>query len=535
MVTGKGKTTLVLLLASASVLSACSGDGAGQTPTAKADEKINRTGMPIVKEPIKVKAFAGRFLADNWNNLMLWKEYEKMTNIQVDWETVQKDVLPEKRNLLLASGDYPDLLYGAAIPRSDILKYGQEGVFLPLNDLIDEYAPNFKKMMDQYPVIRKGITMADGNIYSFPTIYDPEFKSVLTSTMWMKKEWLDKLGLKEPTTTEEFYTVLKAIKEQDPNGNGKPDEIPLGSQGIKGVLNKLSGSFGLFNHGAANGFIDQDPASGKLRFVATDPQYKEMLVYLNRLYKEGLIDKEVFSIKTNEFIARASSGVYGFLNSNNPSAIYSQEGYIGMPVLKGPKGDQKNNLVNPPLGNIGMFLLTKTNKNPEAMVRWMDYFYSDEGTRMFFMGFKDVTYKELPNGDLEYTDEILKNPKGLSLDQTVSQYLVWPGGYYPGFVRQKYFKGAEGRQTSVENAKKAEPYTIKDVWPVFNFTLDEEERLLDVKNDIDTYVDEMRDKFISGAEPIEKWDAYVQTINKMGLDRYMKVYQAAFERYQKEQ
>lgn len=152
---------------------------------------------------------------------------------------------------------------------------------------------------------------------------------------------------------------------------------------------------------------------------------------------------------------------------------------------------------------------------------------------MFFMGWKDLTYKELPNGELEYTDEIVKNPKGLNLDQAVSQYLIWPGGYYAGIVKHKFFKGAEGRPTSIDNAKKAEPYTIKEVWPAFNFTPAEQDELTNLAKDIETYVTEMRDKFASGAAPLADWDKYVSTLNKMGLDRYMKIYQAAYDRYKK--
>lgn len=329
---------------------------------------INVSGMPIAKEKINLTGFAGKFFASaDWSNLKLWQEYEKMTNVHIDWETVQVETLAEKRNIILASGDYPDLFYASAFPKSDLIKYGSEGIFIKLNDLIDKYAPNFKKLMEQNPAIAKGVTMPDGNIYGFPTIFDPEFKSVLTSTPWMKKEWLDKLGLQEPKTLDEFYTVLKAIKEKDPNGNGKADEIPYGAIGIGGMINFISGSFGLNNHGTGNAYVDLDPKTNNLRFVPTAPRYKEVLEYVSKLYKDGLLDKEIFSIKQPEFYARASTGVYGFTSSVNPVAIFNQEGYIGTPVLKGPYGDQMNTAVRPPLGNIGQLVITdkkKTRKRP---------------------------------------------------------------------------------------------------------------------------------------------------------------------------
>jgi putative aldouronate transport system substrate-binding protein len=163
----------------------------------------------------------------------------------------------------------------------------------------------------------------------------------------------------------------------------------------------------------------------------------------------------------------------------------------------------------------------------------MDYFYSDEGIRMFFMGWKDETYKEDAEGNVDYVDEIKNNPDGLNLDQAVGQYLIWPGGYYPGFVTQKYFKGAEGLPTSVENAQKAEPYVIPQdkVWPPFNFTADEQSELTGIQTDIHTYVDEMRDKFIAGNESFDNWDQYVANLQKMGSERYLAIYQSAADRY----
>jgi len=538
---------LLVLTLMVSLFAGCSGGGdtAENKDTAKgmttdtptASDNATKEGFPIVKDKITIKGFGSKLydFAD-WNTLKLWQEYEKMTNIHIDWTVASQSNLKEKRNIVLGGGDLPDMFFAAAIPRADLIKYGEEGAFLKLNDYIDQYAPNFKAIMEKYPLVRKAITMPDGSIYGMPTIYDPEFKSLFYGTPWMKKEWLDNLSLQEPTTLDDFYNVLKAIKEKDPNKNGKADEIGWGSgYGADGLINFLKGSFGLGTHGSTHPYVDTDPNGGSLRFIPTDTRYKEMLEYAHKLYKDGLLDSELFTLngKDTEFTSKASTGVYGFLDSVDPTAVFNQEGYIGTPVLEGPHGDRINTMLGSPVGGLGMFVLTANNKNPAEMVRWMDYFYSDEGAKMFFLGWKDVTYKEMPNGEFEYTDEITKNPKGLTLDQAISQYLMWPGGYYPGIVKQKFFKGAEGRPTSVDNAKKAEPFTIKidDVWPSFNYTAEETEELTTIANDITTYVGEMRDKFIIGDESFDKWDEYVSTIQKMNLDRYMEIYKQAYDRY----
>lgn len=531
---------LLTCMLSVSLAVGCSSKGSGGTaqsdPSSEGKSAINETGFPIVDDKMTVTGFAGKFFANaDWNNIRLWQEYEKMTNIQVQWDTVHKDNLAEKRNLLLAGGDYPEMFYASAFPRTDLLKYGKQGAFIPLNDLIDQHAPNFKALMEKYPVIEKGITMPDGNIYGLPTIYDPEFRSVLYGTPWVKSEWLTKLGLQEPQTLDEFYDMLKAFKEKDPNGNGQKDEYAWGGVGTAGIVNYLRGSFGLNYHGTSNINVDTDPASGKVRFIPTDPRYKELLQFVNKLYKDGLLEQDIMSVKSTEVDAKGVEGLLGVVDNVDPVAIYNQEGYVGLPVLKGPQGDQMFSATGSPLGNIGMFVLTDKAKNPAALIRWMDYFYSDEGIRMFFMGWKDETYKEDAEGNVDYVDDIKNNPEGLNLDQAVGQYLIWPGGYYPGFVTQKYFKGAEGLPTSVENAKKAEPYVIPQdkVWPPFNFTADEQSELTGIQTDIHTYVDEMRDKFIAGNESFDNWDQYVANLQKMGSERYLAIYQSAADRYTK--
>lgn len=531
---------LLACLVSVALLAGCSSGKSGDAGGGKAKDadeaQVNQTGFPIVNESITVKGFAAKFFANaDWNNIRLWKDYEQKTNIRVQWETVHTETLKEKRNLLLAGNDYPEMFYASAFSRSDLLKYGKQGAFIPLNDLIDKYAPNFKAVMEKYPIIAKGITMPDGNIYGLPTIYDPEFKSVLYGTPWVKQEWLDKLGLKQPETLDDFYAMLKAFKEKDPNGNGQKDEIAWGAVGTAGIVNYLRGSFGLNNHGTSNINVDTDPETGKIRFIPTDERYKELLQFVNKLYKDGLLEQDIVSVKSTEVDAKGMQGLLGVSDSVDPVAIYNQKGYVGLSVLKGPHGDRQYNAYGSPLGNIGMFVLTDKAKHPEAMMRWMDYFYTDEGIKLFFMGWKDETYTEDANGNVDYTDEIKNNPKGLNLDQAVGQYLIWPGGYYPGFVKQKFFKGAEGLPTSVENAKKAEPYVLPQdqVWPPFNFTQEEQSELTTIQTDIETYVNEMRDKFITGNESFDNWDQYVAALKKMGVDRYVAIYQSASERYAK--
>ncbi|AJK90141.1 MULTISPECIES: extracellular solute-binding protein [Lysinibacillus] len=522
------------LMLATSLLGACSDDKATGGVKSENIDNLNATDMPITKEKIEVDGFAAKFFASqDWNQLMLWEEYEKMSNIHMNWTTVQTEVLADKKNLLLASGNYPEIFFASAFSKTDLIKYGQQGVFLPLNEYIDQYAPNFKKLLEEYPSVEQGVTMADGNIYGFPTIYDPKFSSLRVGAPWINQEWLDHLGLPSPESTDDLYKVLKAFKENDPNGNGLQDEQGWGTgYGVNQIINYLRGSFGLNKQGTMNLNLDFKEGTEEFRFVPTTDEYKQLLEYLNKLYKEGLINKDVFTTEPQKFAAEAAKGTFGMLSEVDPKELFKLDGYTGAQVVKGPNGDRQYTAMSNGLGNLGMFVVTDKAKNPEAMVRWIDHLYGDEGAKMFFMGFEGVTYEENEDGTIQYIDNITNNPDGKNLDQAISDYLTWPGGYYPGIVTQKYFQGAEAKENSLNNAKQVMPYALKDedIIPGLNFTVEENDRVSAVLTDIQTYVNEMTASFITGKESFDKWNDYKNTIEKMGLQDYMEVAQGAYDR-----
>src|SRR5699024_9463161 len=158
-------------------------------------------------------------------------------------KTIPFGDISEKRTVELSSGDYPDAFYNAFIPIKDVYKYGQQGVFIELNELIEEDAPNLQAIFDEHPDSKRDITYPDGNIYSLPLFMDPENPNIrIAEHFWIREDWLEALDMDMPETTEEFYQYLKAVKEDDPNGNGEHDEIPFGGNGIGGLVNQLKGA-----------------------------------------------------------------------------------------------------------------------------------------------------------------------------------------------------------------------------------------------------------------------------------------------------
>ena len=528
---------ILLLTISLFFMVACSEDeevDAGGSEEAL--ENVNETGMPIVEEPITIEVFSGKAAstAKDWNDVPILNEYADMTNIDMEWNQVAVDGLAEKRNLTLASEDLPDLFYGAYIPNADLYKYGKQDVFIPLNDLIDDYAPNIKAYLDEYPEVKQGITFPDGNIYAIPRLRDPDSPtSLMDDKPWINKEILDEVGMDNPETTDEFYEYLKAAKELTVN---EGDVIPFSSVSMDRLYHWISGAFGVSNKGILQQLVDEDPDSGEMRFYPIADDYKQMLEYMNKLYTEGLIEENIYSIEVDQFIANGIEGKYAAMNFFNPIDYFGEEvgsQFIPGNALEGPNGDKLFTAVLSPVNSLGHFSITNVNENPEATLRWIDYFWSDEGAKMFFMGLEGETYEETDDGP-ELMEVITDNPDELTIQEALAKYIINPGGGHPVIDNPKYSTAPEFQPEDIENAEQNEPYLVEDPWPLFFYTDEEQTKLESLSADLSKYVSEMEAQFVTGEIAFSEWDTYVETIEKMGLDEYMEIQQAALKRLEED-
>lgn len=496
-------------------------------------QEVNPEGMPIVDETLQVDYFVGKGAMNaphDWNDIFIWNTYEDMTNIDINWaQQVSTDALEEQKNLALVSGNIPDVFYLSSFSNSDIFRYGQQDIFIPLNDLIEEYAPNLNALMEADPTIKKAITFPDGNIYSMPSIIDEDFISVrIASRPWINSEILEELNMEIPETTEEFYNFLVAVKENN------PDVIPYGGTSMNELFQYLAGSYGLMNRGVRNGAVDYDEENDSIRFFPVTEEYKELLQFVNKLYTEGLIDESIFTIEWGQFLANAGEDQYASYVFYDPSELFGDEvgvKYGSMSALEGPHGDQLYIKVAPSVNTIGNFLLTSEHPNPAASVRWMDYFYSDEGAQFYYMGVEGETF-EMVDGQPQYVDRIL-NPTEGTFEQELSKQLTWIGATQ-SVIKEEYFRGSEGAPQSLEAAEKIAPHIPEEIWPSFTYTEEETEFLLGPGADIDRYITESRDLFITGQLSFDDWDSYVKNIEQMGLEKYLSVKEIAYSRYLEE-
>jgi putative aldouronate transport system substrate-binding protein len=501
------------------------------------DDNFNATGYPIVKEKITITAFGNQNITHkNWSELYCFNAYEEISNIHIDWTTAPNQGYTEKKNVLLASGEYPDMFYRAKLQVSDLINYGSKGALMPLNDLIEKYAYNFNERAKEFPSMVKEITMPDGNIYSMPTANSSLASRSVNN--WVNTRWLKNVGLDMPESYKDFEEVLTAFKEKDANGNGDAsDEIPYSDRARgNSIFQSTYCSFGIGNLGNTmfNEYVDLGE-DNKVRMFAVTDSFKKQLEWIKGLYDKGLLDEEMFTQDIPTFTAKGEQDLIGsFFQNNSPEIIGGKnaDDFQNVGPLANDEGKKSFNNVDT-MCHIGAFAISNTNKYPKESVRWVDYYYGKEGDLMIRLGKEDLTYTVNEDGSYALTDLILNNPDGLNVPQAIGQHAIaFAGGACPEYIFEEYEQARLVPATFTGWDVNAEYFDVVDLVNP-SFTTEEQEQLNALTADIKTYVDESKVRFITGKMSFDDWDEYVKTIEKMGLDDYVAIYQAAYDRWSK--
>ncbi len=525
------KKLLILLLSAILVLTACSSnDKASKEKEPAKDVAVNKEGFPIVDEEITLSMMApGTGLAE-WKDMPTLKEYSEKTNINFEYITPPMSDFQTKLNLAFASGDIADIIYAAGstnLTAGMEVDYGKQGVLIPLEDLIDEHAPNIKKLFEENPEIKKSVTTVDGHIYSLPAINMHPTSGWYRGPMWFNGQWLDALGVKElPKTTDELYDLLVRFKTEDPNGNGEADEIPLIDVKMESTRPWLLGAFGLKEWGI-------DEVDGTVRYTPITENYKEYLTYMNKLYKEGLLDSETFSQSDEQKKAKGQANRLGLFPDYFSffTTGQSQEDSINNPMFGPLTSSVSDEPLFPRSPGIsrGAFSITSNNDHPEATIRWVDYFYSKEGREYLNDGPEGYLWEKGGNGERKY----LEVPEGFKSSEDYRGTLTPAYGItaptvtarIEGVALSEFDKFIEA-----ETKAKIDPYAEVPI-PLMYLTNEEQATVNTIEVDLQSYVEQMEAKFITGVEPLSNWDKYVKTIEDMNIKEYVQVYQDAYDRW----
>jgi putative aldouronate transport system substrate-binding protein len=529
-----------------------------------AENPLNAAGKPMYpigdkKTTMSMAVLKGA--ADGaYDDVWFWQSYEKKTNIHWDLTQIDSTIWNDRKTVMIASGDYPDVFWGPTFTNAEIMNYGSDGIFIPLNSLIDQYGDNLKFIManDAPPVVESAIKTPDGNIYSLPYFFLGSPWS--DRRLWLHDSWVEKLGMSRPETLDDFYNVLLAFKEKDPNGNGLADEIPWSASwedeptvGNMAVLNAL-------------GFVTQVDRStyvsmkdGQAVFMPLHPDFKTYLEFMKKCWDAGLIDPDMFTQSRTQYSAKAATNVVGFSGDWAPFVMTGVETkayleYGQLQPLVARKGATPVYWMNNVYG-IGFMEITDRCKTPDLAMRWADILYNYKEAWIASNG-PIYQSEDDPDGigwiidDTGanvapwYYDEAVAakvNPEGLGPWDMIANKIgprnrgtPWYMGVYEAYGLEKGFgitqvmEGAEKawRDSHVERAAPYFAYGLPNL-----FFIDSDTAVInELMTPLTDYVKSMEAKFIIGAENLANYDRFIAELKRLGAEKIDAIYRTTAAR-----
>lgn len=460
----------------------------------------------------------------------LAKAWQEATGVTIEF---QHPSGADGFNLLFASGELPDIIqynFVNAYP-GGCGKAISEKVIAPITELIETDAPDLYRVLNENDIYRKSVTTSKGDIAGFPMIQG-ESRLGTNAGLMVRQDWLDDLNMEVPVTADDFYQVLKAFQEE------KQASAPfsLSAWWLKTIVlekGEMTSAFGI----PQLGFYQKD---GKIYNGYIDPKYKDLLEYLKKLYDEGLLDTNFATLDGNTQNANFMGGISGITAGNMGggmgnylSTMASQNPDFDVSAigsLVAQKGDRpmSTSYSFPVPGNITA--ITTACKEKEAAARFLNYAYTDAGHLLLNFGVEGESYT-IVEGKPTYTEWITKNPEGLTMQQALAQYTrAWNSGPFVqdvGYIEQYAQYPQQKKALDVWSNSDAIDYIL----PPLSIAEENMAEYSKIKGDIDTYIEEMFVKFITGVEPLDNFDAYLATLEQMGVQRLIELQQAALDEF----
>lgn len=513
---------------------------------------------PIADEVVTVRIFAPQDGENSRADNIHTKELEEKLGIKIEWVIAPADDIRSKLNLLFAgqNAEKVDLVLTGVSQRLDMVTEAQlaaQGLLLPLNEFYENSSVGYKAAFEDMPGMREFITQPNGNIYNLPNV-DGSLHVQFQLKCWINQKWLDNLGLEMPTTTEEFYQVMKAFKEQDANGNGDPnDEIPLSTSknGVSAAIDGFLMAPFQLTPNTTRMYVD----NGVVSYAPVQEGYREGLRYLNKLYTEGLLNPESFTqqssnqVNVNENGEDTVIGCFlalrpGYATNMAADGARKWEEYRILAPLKGPSGEAISEWNPYVMYQTGMAFIPAGAQNPEAAFRLVDYLATYEGTMRSCWGIEGVHWTKAAEG----TVGLDGSPAVVEILPAYREQQNFRWDQLAGYVRNTAFTvmqatnpdpyapevaPLDGRQMvmykgSLLHQAVAQP--LDTVLPSLYFTEDAAEEIALLQTTVNDYQQECMVAFITGTMSIEDdWDSYVETIKSIALDDYLALYQEAYD------
>lgn len=548
-------TAIITLIAcSAALFTGCGKQAENKTTEAVSDDNVTAAGeLPIVKEKITLKlGVPGTSFVEDYKTNAYTKYLEEKTNINLEFYEFPSSGGGEKLNVMLASNtELPDIICGFHLPNSTFMQYADQEVFLDLTDYMDKYGYWINDMKEQSSVnnFEACLTAPNGKKYFVPNAIE-QIGNWYGGKAFINKKWLDKLGLKMPETTDEFEKVMEAFVTQDPNGNGKNDEI--GFTGSKNGWNEKPVNF------LMNSFVYDDyqkglvlDDNGKISLNYMSDEYKEGLDYIRRLAETKALDAQCYTQDNNTLrsLCASEDTIVGAFASGSPDSLFVDDmtklqDYVALPPLKGPKGVGYALRTAPTMRTEG--IITKYCKYPAAAYRLLDFMLSEEASIFARYGVEGKDWKRVDENtpclfkDIGFTSMILPITAYSSVQNSnwhqygssfrskdISNRMAWSGDELDG----EYFK-AKALTAYLDKGPKNVIAAATSSVNMLSLDVDDQTEFDGLATQIEEYVKESISLFVSGTYNLTSdWDKFKESLNNLDVNRYLELWQKGYDRF----
>ena len=503
-------------------------------------EAVNGTNpgnvLPIVTEPVTLTIAKERHMLDttkSYNEKASFKNITEETGLTLKFTELAAGTAAEKVPLMLAGGDMPDVFW-ALLSDAQILQNTTQ--LVPLEGMLEDFAPNSLKTYEELGTDWRTIAIApDDHMYGMLSRYESLYENTGDGIQIINKKWLEAVNKEVPTTLDEYYEVLKAFKEQDPNGNGQADEIPYCFAEDMWCAS-ITNDIGMW--GIGNGYGDTNSnfhiRDGKVSGTVNTPEYREYLEFFHKLYAEGLIDAEGFSQNTEVFSNKIKNNQVGTYYSWTALEYLSSEqekDWVVLPTIAAKEGVQPvaNGEIDRSTINKNGWVITTQCDHPEAALRLWDYLARDVESKMTVaMGEKGTLWDEYPEGGYyfvvpenttpEYTFEHMKYTLGTVNNHPLVTKAETPkndGEISPAAALRDQMVAAVDKDYVPKSGQLPQSYVSPEAI---------DERAF-IETDLKSYIKQFRSQAIMDGFDDAAWDAYCKRLDDLQYPAWLQWYQ----------
>lgn len=474
--------------------------------------------MPIANAAIQ--------FIDSYASNTAYQKVQEKTGIKINFIHPAVGKAKEQFNLLIASGDMPDLIQKGTYYTGGVYQGFVDGAYQDLTPYLKDYAPDYLKAINSNDIVRRqayteGKVIAIHQVNLEPGV--PFYRPV------MRADWLKEFGMKTPVTLDEYETYFKAILEK------KPGVTPFTSSPSTSASDRdiWMGAFDILG----SWFV----VDNKVQHYYDHPNYKEYLTLMNRWYKAGYLSKDFAALgEESKIYALFDSGRLGLYTQSVDNA-YARATKLGtIEVESGPyprktaTSKLHSGMANWPINSSDPYdtVIAHSCKNVKEAVQFLNYGFTEEGAMIYNYGVEGQAYN-MVNGKVEFTDLMLNNPNKMTTSNVAYIHKVHFGPKL-GAPDTKALPGVVKDSKSLAfRTKWSDDPNVDSLYrmPPVDLTADEMAENNEIIADVSPYVAEMMLKFIIGAEPLSSFDAYLAKLKEMNFPKAKQIQQAAYDRY----